>query len=380
MMHFKDSYKKLVHYLQGDKDSSIRRDITSWYDEHSSSIDLDESAQVKIKERAKERIFSSIKTSQPRAIKRSIIAWSAAAAAILAIGYFGYEQIQQNTYQVATSTELARVQPAQEKALIILENGEEIDLDQIGLNQSIQVGEIVIKKDGKGKVSYHNAHTGAVAVQMNTLQIPKAAVYELTLTDGTKVKLNSDSKLIYPSSFGASDRIVKLEGEAYFEVSKTSNKSRFIVESKSQSIEVLGTKFNIKAYPEDPNSLTTLAEGAVEVHKKSSSEIALLKPSQQAMVNTSSPIQTKNINLDDALSWLNNQFYFNGANTEEVLQEISRWYDVDIQFDRKKTNTQYSGRIPRNLSLEKLVELLNYAEMQVKPVIGGNKRIKLIIT
>src|SRR5690606_12102457 len=117
-------------------------------------------------------------------------------------------------------TQLASVQPAQERAIITLENGREIELDKLKINETIQIDNIIISKDEQGQLSYHHSDSKEVIVQLNTLSVPRASIYSLVLTDGTKVTLNAGSKLIYPSSFADGDRKVFLEGEGYFEVSK----------------------------------------------------------------------------------------------------------------------------------------------------------------
>ena len=191
----------------------------------------------------------------------------AAAAVLLIVGYFGWLQYQKEEIpQLASATQLAAIKPAQERAIITLENGQEIDLDQLAINEQVHVGDIIIIKDSKGQVSYINSKTGEP--QMNSIRVPKASIYTLALSDGSKVTLNSESKLSYPSQFEGQVRKVKLEGEAYFEIQKTADHKQFIVETDLQEIEVLGTKFNIKAFDFDDENFSTLAEGSVKVRNK----------------------------------------------------------------------------------------------------------------
>lgn len=373
MMYIKRLYQQLTNFLNTTE--SDRREVTSWYEDLNVNSTVDDTQIGHIQQQAKERILLSIKNEPKPFNVKHIYRWSAAAAVFLIGGYFIWNTI--NRPEIATLAQLAQVEPAKERAIIVLENGQEIDLDQLALNQSLQVGETIITKDAEGKVSYHNASDGKEKIQSNSLRIPKAATYQLTLVDGTRVTLNSDSKLTYPSSFGTGDRIVQLEGEGYFEVTKTNNKSRFIVEAKGQKIQVLGTKFNVKSYPQEKNEQTTLAEGSVQVTLAAST--AILKPNQQAS-SIGQRLETKTVNIDDVLSWTRGQFCFDGTNTGEVLQEIARWYDIDIDYERKHNVAQYIGKIPRNLPLDRLIELLNYAELQIKAVVGTDKRINLTIT
>lgn len=373
MMHIKRLYQQLTTFLNSKAEN--RREITEWYDDLYVDTPISLAEQDSIRRRAKERIEYAIKREPVSINYKRIYGWSAAAAVAVLSGYFVWSTFYK--MDVATHTDLAQVAPAKERAIIVLEDGKEIDLDQLAMNQRIQVGQIIISKDEQGKVSYHDASSGKEKVQINSLHVPKAATYQLTLVDGTRVTLNSDSKLTYPSSFGAGDRIVQLDGEGYFEVSKTSNKSKFIVQANKQRIQVLGTKFNVKSYSQEDKEQTTLAEGSVHVSIGTNS--TMLVPDQQAS-STGQSLEKKTVDVEDVLSWTKGQFCFDGTNTEEVLREVARWYDIEINYKRKEGAAQYTGKIPRNLSLDKLIELLNYAELKTHAQIGSNKRINLTIT
>lgn len=371
MMNIKRLYQQLTCFLNSKGEN--RREITEWYDNLKVNNPLSSSEQSKIQLNAKERIEQSIKGEPVRINLKRIYGWSAAAIVIFG-GYFFWNILFK--MDVATQADLAQISPAKERAIIILEDGKEIDLDQLNMNQSIQVGQTIITKDEQGKVRYHDVESGKEKVQMNSLHVPRAATYQLTLVDGTRVTLNSDSKLTYPSSFGMGDRVVQLDGEGYFEVTKTNNRSKFIVQTNKQRIQVLGTKFNVKSYLQEEKELTTLAEGSVKVSVGAHS--IMLIPNQQASSSGQS-LDKKDVDVEDVLSWTKGQFCFDGSNTEEVLREVARWYDIEIKYERKATAAQYKGKIPRNLSLDKLVELLNYAELKTNAQIGSNRRINLTI-
>lgn len=369
-------YKQLTNFL--NLKQTDKCDLVNWYDLISDGGLADEEQLSVIEKKAKIRLLGSIRRDRTLKIKRYVLQWSVAATVVFALGFFGLRYF--GAEEVASNTLLAEIGPAQERAVIVLDNGKEIDLDLLSTNQQVQVGESIITKDAQGQIRYLDAKSGVEKVQFNSLRVPKGATYRLTLTDGTKVMLNSDSKLTYPSSFGDGDRIVKLDGEAYFQVTKTTNKSRFIVESKQQKVQVLGTTFNVKSYTGEKQTETTLVEGAVNVGGRNefATKNARLKPSEQAVFTTSG-IDVHVVNVTDVLSWVEGQFCFDGTNTETVLQEIARWYDIDVQYERKSTAAQYKGKIPRDLPLNQLVELLNYAELKTKALVGSNKRINLLI-
>ena len=368
-------YRKLIGFL--NLKNQDKQDVIDWYDSLPNQSSLTDNDMLAIEQRAKLRVMASIQRA-PRVVRlKPWLRLTVAAAALLIVGFFTMRYFNQP--DIASPQMLASISPAKDRAIIVLDNGQEIDLDLLASNQPIQVGQSIITKNAQGQISYQDASTGKEQVQINSLRVPKAATYQLTLTDGTRVMLNSDSKLTYPSNFGAGDRVVQLTGEAYFEVAKTAHKSKFIVESANQRVQVLGTKFNVKSYSQGEGTQTTLAEGSVLVSAKAGlAKPVLLKPSQQTVL-VDNNLFVKRVNLADVLGWMNGQFCFNGSNTVEVLAEIARWYDIDIKYEGKANTVQYEGKIPRNLSLDRLIELLNYAELKTKAFVDDNKRINLLI-
>lgn len=380
MIHKHQLIQLITKFLRTEENALEREELINWYDQQSTQDQhLTEHASI-LEKSAKSRLLNSINRSKRTKIKMIRIRY-AAAASVLILGIASWLFFLSNKDQIklATENELANVQPAQERAIITLENGQEIELDKLKINETIQIGNIIISKDEQGKVSYHDADSKKESIQLNTLHVPKASIYSLVLTDGTKVTLNAGSKLIYPSSFTDGDRKVFLEGEGYFEVSKTEDRSRFIVSTAKQQVTVLGTKFNMKAYPEELKNQTALAEGIVSVSNLTIAETPkILKPNQQATNVKSSPLTTETIEIENVIGWTKGQFCFDGKNTTSVFEEIARWYDVDIDYSNYQSNSaQYKGKIPRNLSLDKLIKLLNFAEIKTQASLTNNKRIKL---
>ncbi|OYD47635.1 hypothetical protein CHU00_01835 [Sphingobacterium cellulitidis] len=367
----------LTKYLAAKETKAERKELLEWYEQQESNHpDSSMEDDVRIKTRA--RLITSIKSSE-RNKSRIPLIWLPIAAALLVVGIFGYQYFLSGSEKKATMEMLSQIKPAKDHAIMILENGREINLDQLAANEEIQIDGMIIKKDKDGKVSYHLASSNLPVIPKNTIQVPIGSTFSLTLTDGSRVVLNSDSKLTFPSNFSTGDRVVELEGEGYFEVKHLDDNSRFIVKTDDQNVEVLGTKFNIKAYKTEENTLTSLEDGSVKVTIPKGKS-ALLKPNQQARTDGSTELQVGNVNIDNILGWTKGQFCFDGSNTVEVLREIARWYDIDINY-KKAANSpnQYVGKIPRNLTLNKLVELLNYADLKSTATITNNQRIKLQI-
>ncbi|QIH31739.1 FecR family protein [Sphingobacterium sp. DR205] len=375
MKQVKELYRLISSFLSRAENIEERKQLFDWFDQQSAD-QIPEEQLSDIQQNVRNRLLTEIGVVEKKSSTIKYIRIISAAAAVLIIGFLSYIYWPAAEH-IASNKLLASIPPGSEKAIITLADGKQINLDELSLNQSIQVGETILTKDAKGKVSYRNASTGKITTQQNTLKTPKGATYDIVLADGTLVSLNADSKLTYPSAFAYGDRIVELEGEAYFQVQKTKDHRGFIVKTGNQQIKVLGTKFNINAYSGDAGIRTSLEEGAVIVSQQNSA--VKLIPNQQAFAKDGK-LQSKTINIDQVLSWKSGQFYFDGTNTEEVFNEIARWYDIDITYNKQGNAAQYSGKIPRNLSLEKLIALLNYADIKTKAIVGKNNRINLIIT
>ncbi|WP_104385369.1 FecR family protein [Sphingobacterium sp. HMA12] len=375
MKQVKELYKLICSFLSRSENIEERKQLFDWFDQQTAN-QIPEGHFSAIQKNTKHRLLAEVGMIEKKTSTIKYFYYISTAAAILLIGFFTYKYWPAAEH-IASDKLLASIPPGSEKAIITLADGKQINLDELHLNQSLQIGETILTKDAQGKVSYRNAATGKVAIQQNTLKTPKGATYDIVLADGTLVSLNADSKLTYPSAFAYGDRIVELEGEAYFQVQKTKDHRGFIVKTGNQQIKVLGTKFNINAYSGDAGIRTSLEEGAVIVSKQNSA--VHLKPNEQAF-SEQGKLRSKSINIDQVLSWKSGQFYFDGTNTEDVFNEIARWYDIDITYNSKSNAGQYSGKIPRNLSLEKLIALLNYADIKTKAIVGKNNRINLIIT
>lgn len=367
----------ISNYLLGKETPSERQDLYEWYDDMAHSDVHTEEERARIALNAKRRILASIRpTREGRRI--SYQKWAGIAASVLlTLGIVYWLTFKRVDYRIASIAELADLTPGREHAIVVLPSGETVDLDSIPLKGSVQIGHTVISRNESGEITYLS--TEKETNPMYILQTPRSATSEIILSDGTRVLLNADSRLHYPARFEQGDRIVRLEGEGYFQVTKTAHKSRFIVQTEDQDIQVLGTKFNVKAYGENHATWTTLEEGSVQVASRQESHSKLiLTPGQQAVQENGS-LSARYVDIESVLGWTKGVFYFDGTNTADVLRQIEQWYDIDIAYRENKTMLQYSGKIPRNLSLDKLIDLLSYADFRVESRINKQNRINLII-
>lgn len=205
---------------------------------------------------------------------------------------------------------------------------------------------------------------------MVTAKTPRGGTYQFILQDGTKVWLNADSKLEFlPDYKSKNQRIVKLEGEGYFEVAKDKTRP-FIVETALQRVEVLGTHFNINAYKDEPAIVTTLIEGSVKVSSRNNQ--SYLKPGFQA-INSGADIHVNEADLDKVIDWKEGDFYFQQTDFRLAMRKIARWYDVDVIYDSSiPANLTSNGIIPRNNNLSAVLKSIERSG-QVKFKIEGNK-------
>lgn len=304
------------------------------------------------------RMWKHIKKEvQPKGRRRRLYIMSAAAAAILLL-IVGYKLRLPQAPAPLTAT--ARdVQPAGNRAVLTLGNGTQVVLDTLSTGAQL---DRAVKSDS-GRLTYQPGTTGTV--QMNTLATPRGGRYTVVLPDGTLVWLNAASKLSFPTAFTGNDRTVVLQGQAYFEVARDASRP-FFVQAGEVKVKVLGTSFDVMAYPDEQNINTTLVDGSVLV--ESGNQVKQLIPAQQAAANRQTGmLQVQPTNIDKALAWKNGLFIFNNADLESILREIARWYDVEFVNLAGKSNELYGGSISRNKNLSDVLKLLGaYGAHQFK--------------
>jgi transmembrane sensor len=292
----------------------------------------------------------------------------AAAAAILVFISVGIYLVSNKTSTPTLSIiqhnkpEKNDIQPGSEKAVLTLANGSKITLDDAPNGVVSKQGNSAISKSANGLViNGGNSADNKLAVNnLNTITIPRGGKYHITLSDGTKVWLNSSSALTFPATFTGTGRTVRVTGEAYFEVAKNAKMPFKIDVNGKQIIEVIGTHFNINAYADENNITTTLLEGSVKVTYKDKSTYII--PGQTAINNFDQHIIVKQADLEEVMAWKNDSFIFNNENITSIMRKISRWYDVDVAYKGEMKNINFDGSYSRSkglASLLKNIELVN---------------------
>jgi ferric-dicitrate binding protein FerR (iron transport regulator) len=204
---------------------------------------------------------------------------------------------------------------------------------------------------------------------------PRGGIFKLTLSDGTNVWLNSASSIRFPVAFSDKERIVEVTGEVYFEVAKQvikGNPVPFFCKAGNMEVAVLGTHFNINAYSNETAVKTTLLEGAVKV--KQGANTKLLLPGQQSLVGKDGQITLSDqVNLDEVMGWKNGFFVFEEANIGQIMREVERWYNLDVEYDGPLPDARFNGRISRKTNVSQMMKVLALSGINFR--ITGNKII-----
>lgn len=263
------------------------------------------------------------------------------------------------------------VDPAQDEAILSLEGGEKFSLQDIKVGESVQMGDIKLVNIN-GQLSYETTQMEGPATQ-HIVQTPKGGQINMTLPDGTRVWLNADSRISFLSNLGTEDRQVTVTGEVYFEVAKREGK-RFTVKNGAGEIEVLGTKFNVRAYPEDKSMQTALVEGSLAL--KTNTERVLLKPNQIGVTAASQRIRvTDHQHITDIIAWKNGLFLFDNTAMADVGRQLGRWYNVDVQLDKRLAVKRITGKIERDVKLSQVLKMLYH--LGIETTIKDNNLIMI---
>jgi len=294
-----------------------------------------------------------------------------AAAVVVLVGGFGiYSLIKSNSAEPETATVdpgKQTISPANNKATLTLADGSTIVLQNAANGTVANQGSTKIEKAGGNLLTYISQNEKPEKALLNTITTPRGGLYQVVLSDGSKVWLNAASTLRFPAHFNGSERKVELSGEAYFEVAKNTAMPFKVAIAGRQEVEVLGTHFNVNAYTDEPVVKTTLLEGKVKIIAQDAEQPQILYPGQESRVTSNGTISiNKNADTEQTLGWKNGHFSFDNANLEEILRELSRWYDVDVQFEGPVPDRQFTGEIQRDLELSQVLKLLERHNVSFK--------------
>ena len=284
----------------------------------------------------------------------------------VSISFFIFNNTQEERGIATLETEVQEVLPGRERAQIVLNDGSAIDLEMLSGDTVLQMDGFSIHKSLDGTISYvlDKKTKEENRIVYNSIVTPKGGEYAIVLPDGSKVWLNASTTLRYPIAFADKERVVQVDGEAYFDVTKQEINGKrvpFVVETGLQRLEVLGTAFNINTYGKEV--VTTLVEGKVKL-SFGSGDIAdkFLEPNDQVSFDSKKNSYTyTKVDPLYIISWKNGNFAFNNADIDEVMKAISRWYDVEIVYKHAFKVARFSGSISRYENIDKMLELIALA-------------------
>jgi len=322
--------------------------------------------------------------SSPFAHLRKWVAVAAVLVALITVGILSYFMAAENNEPPSplASQYGGEVLPGDNRATLTLADGRTVELntDQTGIVMDSEItyvdGTLVIARNDDSGFS---ADSKVEDLQLAT---PKGGQYQITLPDGTRVWLNSASTLRYPSRFDGGERVVELVGEAYFEVSHrlaTDNdkptaprKIPFLVKTENQVVNVLGTSFNISAYPEDDHTKTTLVTGSVRVTNTQQRIERILVPNQQAVLRGSS-LSVRDVDVAPYIDWKDGFFSFQETSLQDAMRQLSRWYEVEVIYDSSVPTTYFFGKIRRDNTLSNVLSILQKSGLNFKVTNEGGK-------
>jgi hypothetical protein len=370
--------RRLSNYLENSDETELKTLMQQYF---SDDLENGKAIDPVVSERLQGAIQQHIlipRKHQKSKIVRMLTTRIAAASLIGVIALSTFLWVTQHSKQpIAEIKQIAKsnnndVKPGGNKAVLTLADGSIIILDEAENGELVQQGNTkVVKIDGK--LNYNVSEMSTQQPMFNTITTPRGGHYQVVLPDGSQVWLNSVSSLRFPTFFNGKQRRVEITGEAYFEVAKNKDMP-FIVSVNGAEIEVLGTHFNVNAYSDESTIRTTLLEGSVKFVKEGN--VAILKPGQQSQMYHNGQLKIINdVEIEKVVAWKNGFFFFESSDFKTVSKQLSKWYDVEVVYDREIDDLFYA-KVPRSTKLSDLLKALSLTG-KINFKIEGNRIIVL---
>lgn len=281
--------------------------------------------------------------------------WLRYAAAILILFGIGSYLWTSKSDKQQNPVAVMDVAPGSEGAILTLADGSKILLDSLNNGRiALEKGTEVLLKDGS---LMYNTIEKNNATSYNTMTTPRGRQFSIQLPDGSKAWLNAASSISYPTTFTTSERSVSVSGEVYFEIKQDAKKPFVVKVNNENTIRVLGTRFNVKAYMEDAVITTTLVEGAVLV--QAYQHLQKLSPGQQAQAQPDGQLKfLPQVDVSKIMAWKNGYFNFQDETLEEGMKQLERWYDIQVKYIGTPPQKKFFGELQRDLSLSEVIASL----------------------
>ncbi|MEG2556253.1 MAG: DUF4974 domain-containing protein [Odoribacter sp.] len=302
-----------------------------------------------------------------------LMIWQRYAAAVVLLFCIGISFFMLNPSRIEESDlPLSQcITPGKKQATLTLSNGQQISLSD-NLSQMTEKNGAVIQNTGTQLV--YQPQDSTEALVYNTITVPRGGEYILALSDGSTIWINSESEITYPVVFSKTNREIRLKGEAFFDIKKDTLRP-FIVQTDQFNIRVTGTQFNIRTYSNDIAS-ATLAKGSIQLEKDH--KITRLLPGQQvSLINNR--VKVRQVDVEEIIAWRNEAFCFKDRPLESILNEIARWYDIEIFYQNNEIrNYHFTAWFRRSSSIDDIIHILEKTQNIKLELKGKTLTIKTI--
>ncbi len=372
----KQALRLFEKYRAGTLTEDERAILEGWYLQHAGAMPDFNLSREELKHDL-EKIYKTLPGREtPVRPFRPYWKISLAAASVLLFvtaGLFFFSR--ENKKEIAETIQTADVAPGGKKAVLTLADNTQVVLDDAGTGDIARQTGITVSKTTEGQLMYVVNDTDIPAsksMSYNTISTPKGGEYQVQLSDGTRVWLNSMSSIRFPVSFQGNERRVEIHGEAYFEVAHNPTLP-FRVTSNHQIVEVLGTRFNINAYPDEPTTKTTLLQGAVRLVTENGKDSKVLKPGEQALTRAGDGrVEIRTADTEESVAWKNGYFIFADEELQSIMRKLERWYSIEVDYRDIDPHLKFGGAISRGRNLSEVLELLELTD-NVKFKMEGKK-------
>lgn len=348
----------LRRFREGTCTEEEKELLELWFDQTSVRSDW-KWPDAQAREHTRQQMLNSIQMQIRETDRKPRRLWpylsAAASVALLLVAGAWWFLHSGNGRDRAADYSQTAVKPGTQQAMLTLSDGSSVLVDGAARGVLSKDGDMTVLKTDRGNLEYRKDSEGQASGGRNTLLVPRGSTFKVTLPDGTVAWINSATRLTYPAGNTGSERLVELSGEAYFEV-RPDKKRPFRVLSGGTEITVTGTHFNVNAYEDEKDVITTLAEGQVLVGREGRQ--AVLKPGQQALSNDSGKLTVREVDVESTLAWKEGYFVFDDMELRSVMKMIARWYDVEVVYEGDIPPRRFGGTFSKSKDLGGLLSYL----------------------
>lgn len=289
------------------------------------------------------------------------LAVAASVAIVLLTGAIWF--FREDKAEKALVAALEDVKPGLDGAVLTLADGSSIVLDTVKSGViALQNGVKVVVNNGQ--LTYLSDGGTPTEAVYNTIKTPRGRQFRLALPDGTNIWLNAESSVRYPLAFNAEERAISVTGEVYLEVERDPSRPFKVNAPNRAVIEVLGTSFNLNSYADEDALRATLVDGSIRVIT-SNSPATILKPGEQAIAHSQSGLRIQQADVEQVTAWKNGYFHFRNAGIDDVMRQIARWYDLEIEYTGSVPDDKFDGEISRNSNLSEIIRILKLSKIKI---------------